>query len=61
MNREGYEALVTRLREARQTCEELKTMFYERAVLEEDYGRRLLKLSKAPLGKDETGYPSGSI
>ncbi|CAG8474847.1 8905_t:CDS:10 [Paraglomus brasilianum] len=51
----GYEALVTRLREARQTCEELKTMFHERAVIEEDYGRRLLKLSKAPLGKDETG------
>ncbi|CAG8521302.1 4262_t:CDS:10, partial [Paraglomus occultum] len=51
----GYEALVTRLREARQTCEELKAMFHERAVIEEDYGRRLLKLSKAPLGKDETG------
>ena len=26
-----------------------------RAVIEEDYGRRLLKLSKAPFGKDETG------
>jgi len=30
--RAGYEALVTRLREARQTCEELKTMFHEMLV-----------------------------
>lgn len=26
-----------------------------RAALEEEYGKKLLKLSKAPLGKDELG------
>ncbi|CAG8460659.1 12754_t:CDS:10 [Ambispora gerdemannii] len=51
----GYEVLTMRMRQAKQTCEEVKTMFHDRATIEEDYGKRLLKLAKSQVGKDEIG------
>nr|CAG8597330.1 13794_t:CDS:10 [Entrophospora candida] len=35
-----------RLRQAKQTCEDVKHMFHERSLIEEDYAKRLMKLSK---------------
>ncbi|KAF9934930.1 hypothetical protein BGZ67_003643 [Mortierella alpina] len=57
----GYSALTTRMRHAKLTCQEVLTMFQARAALEEDYGKRLLKLSKSPLGKDELGSLRDSL
>ncbi|KAF9962711.1 Proline-serine-threonine phosphatase-interacting protein 2 [Mortierella alpina] len=57
----GYSALTTRMRHAKLTCQEILTMFQARAALEEDYGKKLLKLSKSPLGKDELGSLRDSL
>ncbi|KAF9951011.1 Proline-serine-threonine phosphatase-interacting protein 2 [Mortierella alpina] len=57
----GYSALTTRMRHAKLTCQEVLTMFQARAALEEDYGKKLLKLSKSPLGKDELGSLRDSL
>ncbi|KAG0265909.1 Proline-serine-threonine phosphatase-interacting protein 2 [Mortierella polycephala] len=51
----GYSALTTRMRHAKVTCQEILSMFQARAALEEEYGKKLVKLSKSPLGKDELG------
>ncbi|KAF9574749.1 Proline-serine-threonine phosphatase-interacting protein 2 [Mortierella alpina] len=49
------------MRHAKLTCQEILTMFQARAALEEDYGKKLLKLSKSPLGKDELGSLRDSL
>ncbi|KAG9299422.1 hypothetical protein G9A89_009374 [Geosiphon pyriformis] len=54
-NEAGHEALMTRMRQAKQTCDEVKSFLHDRASIEEDYGKRLMKLSKTIFGKDETG------
>ncbi|KAI9638499.1 uncharacterized protein MKK02DRAFT_22379 [Dioszegia hungarica] len=51
----GYEVVMARLRGAGRTLEELKAFWKERSAIEEDYARRLQKLSKAAMGKDEIG------
>ncbi|CAG8855368.1 24346_t:CDS:2, partial [Gigaspora margarita] len=51
----GYDVLTTRLKQSKQTCEEVKNLFHERALIEEEYAKRLSKLSKIPVGKDEIG------
>ncbi|KAJ3499608.1 hypothetical protein NLJ89_g10081 [Agrocybe chaxingu] len=43
------------MRGATRTMEELKNFWKERAVIEEDYAKRLAKLSKMTLGRDEIG------
>ncbi|KAF9112406.1 Proline-serine-threonine phosphatase-interacting protein 2 [Mortierella sp. AM989] len=57
----GYSALTTRMRHAKLTCQEILGMFQARAALEEEYGKKLLKLSKSPLGKDEIGTLRDSL
>ncbi|KAF9326473.1 Proline-serine-threonine phosphatase-interacting protein 2 [Podila minutissima] len=57
----GYSALTTRMRHAKLTCQEILGMFQARAALEEEYGKKLLKLSKASLGKDELGSLRDSL
>ncbi|KAF9430240.1 Proline-serine-threonine phosphatase-interacting protein 2 [Podila epigama] len=57
----GYSALTTRMRHAKTTCQEILGMFQARAALEEEYGKKLLKLSKSPLGKDELGSLRDSL
>ncbi|KAF9582104.1 hypothetical protein BGW38_000641 [Lunasporangiospora selenospora] len=49
------------MRQAKQTCQEILTMFQARATLEEEYGKKLIKLSKSPLGKDELGSLRDSL
>ncbi|KAG0037671.1 Proline-serine-threonine phosphatase-interacting protein 2 [Podila clonocystis] len=45
------------MRHAKLTCQEILGM----AALEEEYGKKLLKLSKSPLGKDELGSLRDSL
>ncbi|KAL7413541.1 hypothetical protein BDY24DRAFT_57747 [Mrakia frigida] len=52
---EGYDVLTARLRGASRTVDEVRGFWKERAAIEEDYSRKLLKLSKQPLGRDEIG------
>lgn len=47
--------MLARMRGATRTVEELKTFFKERALIEEDYAKRMAKLSKQALGRDEIG------
>jgi hypothetical protein len=57
----GYEVLMARLRGANRTVEELRAFWKERIAIEEDYAKRLAKLSKVTLGKDEIGDLQGSL
>ncbi|KAJ2928654.1 hypothetical protein H1R20_g8427, partial [Candolleomyces eurysporus] len=51
----GVDVLFARMRGATRTIEELKNFWKERAAIEEDYAKRMAKLSKAVLGRDEIG------
>ncbi|WVF72380.1 hypothetical protein IAT40_007195 [Kwoniella sp. CBS 6097] len=51
----GFDVVMTRLRGAGRTVEELRSYWKERAAIEEDYAKRLTKLSRTTLGKDEVG------
>ncbi|KAF9529776.1 hypothetical protein CPB83DRAFT_789607 [Crepidotus variabilis] len=51
----GVDVLFARMRGASRTMEELKTFWKERASIEEDYAKRLAKLGKMVLGRDEIG------
>ncbi|KAJ1909308.1 formin-binding protein [Tieghemiomyces parasiticus] len=46
---------MNRLRNSKQTCQELQAMFAARAAIEEEFGKKLLKLARTPLGKNEIG------
>lgn len=51
----GYEVIMAKLRASSRTMDELKSFWKERASIEEDYAKRLAKLGKTVLGKDEIG------
>ncbi|PPQ82339.1 hypothetical protein CVT24_002318 [Panaeolus cyanescens] len=51
----GVDVLLARMRGAARTMEELRAFWKERAAIEEDYAKRLGKLSKMVLGRDEIG------
>ncbi|GMK55472.1 hypothetical protein CspeluHIS016_0205280 [Cutaneotrichosporon spelunceum] len=57
----GYEVIMTRLRGAAKTVDELKAFWRERAAIEEDYAKRLSKLAKMPLGNNEIGDLSEAL
>ncbi|KAF9486073.1 hypothetical protein BDN70DRAFT_371851 [Pholiota conissans] len=52
----GVDVLFARMRGAIRTMDELRLFWKERAAIEEDYAKRLAKLSKMTLGRDEIGY-----
>lgn len=52
---QGFDVLSRRMRGAIHTVEELRNFWKERAAIEEDYAKRMSKLSKFVLGKDEVG------
>ncbi|GAA5907314.1 uncharacterized protein JCM6883_001168 [Sporobolomyces salmoneus] len=54
--KEGYETVMGRVKSAGKVLEDLKGVFKERAALEEDYSKRLGKLSKSSFGNGETGH-----
>lgn len=46
---------MTKLRQSKQTMQDVQWFFSQRASIEEDYGKKLAKLAKATLGKEEGG------
>ncbi|KAG6918864.1 hypothetical protein DXG01_010927 [Tephrocybe rancida] len=57
----GVDVLFARMRGATRTMEELKNFWKERAAIEEDYAKRLGKLAKSSLGRDEIGELRNSL
>ncbi|KAK7208212.1 SH3 domain protein [Myxozyma melibiosi] len=57
----GVSVIFQRMREAKQTCEELKSFYKERTAIEEEYSRKLLALSRKPLGQHEIGSLRSSL
>ncbi|KAJ7744669.1 hypothetical protein B0H16DRAFT_1463162 [Mycena metata] len=57
----GVEVLFARMRGASRTMDELRNFWKERAAIEDDYAKRLAKLSKQVLGRDEIGELRNSL
>ncbi|PWN50900.1 hypothetical protein IE53DRAFT_386791 [Violaceomyces palustris] len=55
-NDAGYDVIQARMKMANRTLDELRALYKERADIEADYSKRLARLSKVSLGRDETGY-----
>ena len=51
----GVNVLLTHFNNTKQTAEEIKTFYKERAAIEEDYAKRLMSLSRKSLGAHEVG------
>ncbi len=49
----GLATLMARLKGSKRTCEQLLVVFRERAAMEEDYAKRLTRLSKTFKSEDE--------
>jgi small ligand-binding sensory domain FIST len=46
---------VTRLKKGKRTCEEVNTLLRERALIEEEYSKKLMKLAKNFAPSEEVG------
>ncbi|KIK61068.1 hypothetical protein GYMLUDRAFT_43180 [Collybiopsis luxurians FD-317 M1] len=57
----GVDVLFARMRGAMRTMDELRNFWKERAAIEEDYAKRLGKLAKQTLGRDEIGELRNSL
>ncbi|BFZ58757.1 formin-binding protein [Savitreella phatthalungensis] len=57
----GVTALITRMSDAKTVNEELRAYYKERASIEDEYARRLTKLSRQPLGTGELGFVHEAI
>ncbi|KAF9519357.1 hypothetical protein BS47DRAFT_1482065 [Hydnum rufescens UP504] len=57
----GVDVLFARMRGAGRTMEEIRGFWRERAAIEDDYAKRLAKLSKLTLGRDEIGELRNSL
>ncbi|KAH9485635.1 Septation protein imp2 [Psilocybe cubensis] len=57
----GVDVLFARMRGATRTMEELKVFWKERAAIEDEYAKRLAKLAKMTLGRDEIGELRNSL
>ncbi|CAO1636708.1 unnamed protein product [Parajaminaea phylloscopi] len=51
----GFEVVQHRMKVANRTMDEVRQLYKERADIEADYAKRLAKLAKVAVGKDETG------
>ena len=54
-NGAGYDAILTRLKNGSRTLDDLRGFYSARSAIEEDYAKKLAKLSRQYLGRDETG------
>lgn len=57
----GFDTLVARMKEGRQTCRDVEDFIKQRAKAEEDYAKALLKIAKVERGLDETGTMKNSL
>ncbi|XP_048581191.1 proline-serine-threonine phosphatase-interacting protein 1 isoform X1 [Nematostella vectensis] len=51
----GFDALSKRMRDGKQTCQEMEEFVKQRADIEEKYGKSLMRLAKTSEAKDEIG------
>ncbi|KAG8809624.1 hypothetical protein FRC17_003357, partial [Serendipita sp. 399] len=61
LNDAGVDVLSARMRIAAKTIEDLRAFWKERAAIEEEYAKRLLRLSKQSLGQGEIGELKNSL
>ncbi|KAH0541402.1 hypothetical protein FGG08_004092 [Glutinoglossum americanum] len=57
----GVQPLLERMHNAKITCDELKAFYTARATMEDEYSRKLLTLSRKPLGSQEAGTLRASL
>ncbi|KAL2119753.1 hypothetical protein VTJ04DRAFT_6714 [Mycothermus thermophilus] len=57
----GVAPLLERMHNAKQTCDELRAFYSARASIEDEYARKLLALSRKPLGSQEMGTLKTSL
>ncbi|KAJ7826896.1 hypothetical protein B0H14DRAFT_2517269 [Mycena olivaceomarginata] len=57
----GVDVLFARMRGAARTTDELRNFWKERAAIEDEYAKRLAKLAKQVLGRDEIGELRNSL
>nr|XP_039257135.1 proline-serine-threonine phosphatase-interacting protein 1-like [Styela clava] len=57
----GFDTLVARMKEGRQTCRDVEDFIKQRAKAEEEYAKALLKIAKVERGNDETGTMKNSL
>ncbi|EIW70224.1 hypothetical protein M231_02727 [Tremella mesenterica] len=57
----GFDVVMARLRGAARTTDELRTYWKERVAIEEEYAKKLAKLAKMTVGKDEIGELAAAI
>lgn len=57
----GYDALQTKTRQSSKMLEDLRTWYKERASIEDDYAKRLAKLTKSPLLDSDCETEVGGI
>ncbi|KAG2181414.1 hypothetical protein INT43_008997 [Umbelopsis isabellina] len=51
----GVKTLLARMRHSKETCEDVRHMYEARALAAEEYSRKLLRIEKNRMAKDETG------
>lgn len=57
----GVTSLLDRMRDAKQTCEELRVFYREKAAIEEEYAKKVSLLAKKSLGSLEIGTLRASL
>jgi hypothetical protein len=57
----GVEAVLSRLKNGSKALEDLRGFYKDRAAIEEDYAKRMARLSRQHLGKDETGTTKAAL
>lgn len=57
----GVAPLLDRMHNAKITCDELRAFYNARAALEDEYAKKLLALSRKPLGSGEAGTLRASL
>ncbi|KAK7414487.1 formin-binding protein [Neonectria punicea] len=57
----GVGPMLARLAGAKQTCDELRVFYGARASIEDEYARKLMNLSRKPLGTNESGTLKTSL
>eukprot|EP00794_Sanderia_malayensis_P018171 gene18171-19985_t len=51
----GYETVVKRLKDGKKMCDDFSEFLKQRAKLEDDYGRNMIRIAQQSMGNDEIG------